>query len=276
MKIKEISIDKLIGLLPDHLVKPSDALLVSVRNHGVLVPPVVCNGIVCDGHRRLAACRALSISETACLETSGSAGLLFAEMNSHRELNAYEAAAVFIRLSTAEQKAFLVQTGISESPQMQKALEFIASQVLAVPEFLEHSMPFSVWRELGHLGNAIADLAIPLLILPGTVAEKRNIAGLLRQAQRRNELPETLPGKTAAEVLENLQKIAQPRRSDALTRYESALKDANFPPGSQVRIDPTFSQPGLHLSINLTRNHLDRFDQAKKAVEMLFQSVPEL
>ncbi len=276
MKISEILIDKLTGVLPDQIVKPSEALLTSIEKHGILVPPVVCNGVICDGHRRLAAARTIELKSLLCLETEGTPGLLFAEMNSHRELSPYEAAAVFMILKPTERKEFMLQTGISESPQMQTALEFIAREILTRPELLENSMPLSVWRELGHLGKAISPLAVTLLTLPGTVAEKRNIAGLLRQAQRRNELPEVLPGKTAGEVLENMQKIAQPRRSDALARYESAIDNAKLPPGVQVRIDPTFSQPGLQFSMSLTRNHLDRLDQVKTAVENLFHSVPEL
>ena len=55
-----------------------------------------------------------------------------------------------------------------------------------------------------------------------------------------------------------------------------SLLGASLPPTAQLRIDPTFSQPGVQLTINLTRNHLDRLDQAKAAVNEIFAAVPEL
>lgn len=276
MNLKEISTDHLSCLLPDALSIMPEALRQSVAQHGVLVPPVICNGVLCDGHRRLAASKAAGNKTILCLETTGVAGLLFAELNSHRELTAYEAAAVFSQLAPAEQTAFLGQVGMSESPQMRAALQFIALKVLCQEKLLSHSLPVNVWRELGHLGEAIDRFAISLLELPGTAAEKRNIAALLRQAQRRNELPEVLPGKDAAEVLANMQKIAQPRRTDALEKFQQALAKADLPTGALVKIDPTFTQPGLQVSLQITRNHSERFDQTRKAVDSIFAAVPEL
>jgi hypothetical protein len=236
----------------------------------------VCNGILCDGHRRLIACKEAGKTSILCLETAGVAGLLFAELNSHRELSASEAAAVFKKLTPADQSAFLSQAGLSESPQMRLALDFIAENILTSPELLSHSMPVNVWRELAHLGDAINRFARPLLTLSGTAAEKRNIAALLRQAQRRNELPEVLPGNTAAEVIAGMQKIAQPRRSTALEKFQLELARADLPAGAALKIDPTFSQPGIHISLQITRNHIERIDQTRKAVESIFAAVPEL
>ncbi|MDD3146772.1 MAG: ParB/Srx family N-terminal domain-containing protein [Candidatus Riflebacteria bacterium] len=276
MKLKEFFFEQISLLLPETLTELPDAVRQSIARHGVLVPPVVCNGILCDGHRRLIACKEVGKTSILCLETAGVAGLLFAELNSHRELSACEAAAVFKKLTPADQSAFLSQAGLSESPQMRLALDFIAEKILTSPELLSHSMPVNVWRELAHLGDAINRFARPLLTLSGTAAEKRNIAALLRQAQRRNELPEVLPGNTAAEVIAGMQKIAQPRRSTALEKFQLELARADLPAGAALKIDPTFSQPGIHISLQITRNHIERIDQTRKAVESIFAAVPEL
>ncbi len=276
MQIKEFPINELQFLLPESLAKPSNGLIASISTNGLLVPPVVVDGVVCDGHRRIAACRLAGQKIVTCLASKGSPGVLFAELNSQRELSAFEASAIFARLDVDDQVAFLKHTGLSESPHMKIALAFIAAEILPHPELLDLSLSMTVWRELGHLGNDMSRFAVPLLQLPGTAAEKRNIAGLLRQAQRRNELPEKLHGTSAAEVLTSMQKIAQPRRTEALAHFEAAVANASLPPTAQLRIDPTFSQPGVQLTINLTRNHLDRLDQAKAAVNEIFTAVPEL
>ncbi len=276
MQIKEFPINELQFLLPESLAKPSNGLIASISTNGLLVPPVVVDGVVCDGHRRLAACRLAGQKAVTCLASKGSPGVLFAELNSQRELSAFEAAAIFARLDADDQAAFLKHTGLSESPHMKIALAFIAAEILPHPELLDLSLSMTVWRELGHLGNDMSRFAVPLLQLPGTAAEKRNIAGLLRQAQRRNELPEKLPGNSAAEVLTSIQKIAQPRRTEALAHFETAVAKASLPPTAQLRIDPTFSQPGVQLTVTLTRNHLDRLDQIKAAVNEIFTAVPEL
>lgn len=288
MLLKQFAINQLEFLLPEALVSVSDALQQSIGNHGVMVPPVVSGNIICDGHRRLAACKTAGIQSVFCHEVSGSAGLLFAELNSQRELSAYEVAAAFKQLNKvkqdnqseqinqAEQLLLMKQTGLSESPQMRVALQFIADEVLADHEMLAFSLPVNTWRELGHLGDALARFGKAILVLPGTVAEKRNIAAMLRQAQRRNELPDRLSGANAGEVLASLQKIAQPRRSDALEKYEAAIASTRFPHGVTLKIDPTFAQPGIHATIQLTRNHTDRLDEARKAIDCIFAAVPEL
>lgn len=276
MQLTEYSIEELRLLLPESLVRAPQMLIDSVAANGLLVPPVVVDGVVCDGHRRIAACRLAGKPTITCLTCKGSPGVMFAELNSQRELSAFEAAAVFTRLAADDQAAFLKHTGLSESPHMKIALAFIAAEILPHPELLDLSLSMTVWRELGHLGNYMGRFALPLLQLPGTAAEKRNIAGLLRQAQRRNELPEKLPGNNAGEVLASMQKIAQPRRIEALAHFDAAVAGASLPPTAQLRIDPTFSQPGVQLTINLTRNHLDRLDQAKAAVNEIFAAVPEL
>ncbi|HNX74625.1 MAG TPA: ParB/Srx family N-terminal domain-containing protein [Candidatus Rifleibacterium sp.] len=70
MKISEIPISQLVRLLPEALCTPSDALQASVARHGVLAAPVVCDGILCDGHRRLSAARKAGITSLMCRETT--------------------------------------------------------------------------------------------------------------------------------------------------------------------------------------------------------------
>ncbi|HAE40349.1 MAG TPA: hypothetical protein DCG57_17200, partial [Candidatus Riflebacteria bacterium] len=105
------------------------------------------------------------------------------------------------------------------------------------------------------------------------------------QAQRKGVLPENLYGKDAAgdlsgndaaEVLENLQRLAQPRRTDALDKFARALEQNPLPPGVSIKIDQTFSKPGILLTCNLTRRHCGRLTEAQAAVDAIFAAVEEL
>ncbi len=263
-------------LLPHVLTKVSENFKENIRQNGIVVPLVICDGIVCDGHQRLKAAIELGIDELKCIEVSGSPGLLFAVLNSHKELSAYEAAAIFSHLDNEEKSRFMILCGLSESPQMRFALNFISEQILSEESLLEFALPVNVWRELGHLDQEIAKFARPLLLLSGTTGEKRNIAALLRQIHRRNELPEKLPGETAAEVIASLQGAAQPRRTATLDKFNRALANAKLPTGLTIKIDPTLSQPGMQVAINITRRTTQRLLQVKDAVDNIFSEVEEL
>lgn len=276
MQLKPFTISQLNFLLPATLINVPESLQHSISAHGILVPPVICGNTVCDGHRRISAGQQAGLKSVMGLEIDGSPGLMFAELNSHRELSACEAAIAFKNLDEKEQTQLLKQTGISESPQMIAVLRFIGENIADDPDLAGISLPVNIWRELGHLGAETGRYARSLLLLQATVAEKRNIAALLRQAQRRNELPEGLPGNNAAEIIAALQKSAQPRRSSAIEKYESAVRAAGLPAGVSLRIDPTFAQPGIQATIQLTRNHTARLEEARKAIDSVFAAVPEL
>ncbi|MBU1106191.1 MAG: ParB/Srx family N-terminal domain-containing protein [Candidatus Riflebacteria bacterium] len=276
MKIFEAPINELKPLL-GAAMRPSDELLVrSIEDNGVLQPLVVCNNIVCDGHRRLAALKSLGKSTASCIEVAGSPALLFLQLNSHRELTAFELAAAYASVGSQDSSAFFSCARTPESPQLQLALRIIAGKIMGHGDLPEQQLPLNVWRELGHLNEDIGRFALPLLHLPGTVSEKRSIATLLRQAQRKGCLPEVLPGTNATEVLGNLQQIAQPRRSSVLEKFTRALEQNPLPAGVSVKIDQTFSQPGMQLTINLTRRNCERLLQTKTAAEAIFAAVEEL
>ncbi len=276
MNQQKFATNNLKPLLPHALTSVSATFKENIRQNGIVVPLVICDGIVCDGHQRLKAAIELGIDQLKCIEATGSPGLLFAVLNNHRELSAYEAAAIFSRLDTEEKTRFMILCGFSESPQMRFVLKFIAEQILPEESLLESALPVNVWRELGHLDLEIARFARSLLLLPGTTGEKRNIAALLRQLHRRNELPEKLPGETAAEVIASLQGAAQPRRTATLDKFNKALANAKLPPAVIIKIDPTLSQPGMQVVINITRRTTQRLVQVKEAVENIFSDVEEL
>jgi hypothetical protein len=159
---------------------------------------------------------------------------------------------------------------------MQLALEFIKANIDKIVTENHSHLPLNIWRELGHLGDSIGKFALDLLVIPGTVGEKRNIAALLRQLQRKNALPEKIPGSNANEAAAQLQELAQPRRTAVLEKFDRALGSSGLPAGSSIRIDPTLSQPGLQISMNLNRRHTDRLLEMKTAVEKIFTEVEEL
>lgn len=255
---------------------PDDGLVRSINENGVLQPLVLCQNILCDGHRRLVALKQSRLSNAPCVEVEGIPAFLFAQLNSHRELNAAELAAAYANCQPEEQTEFLKLARCTDSPQLRQALSFISTEILDQNELVTLQLPINIWRELGHLGEEMKRFARDLLIMPGTVSEKRNIAMFLRQTQRKGILPDHLPADNAAETLARLQQLAQPRRTSALAKFADALKQNPLPPGFNIRIDETFSKQGMQLTCNLTRRHKERLSEAQMAVDAIFAAVDEL
>ncbi|PKL48957.1 MAG: hypothetical protein CVV42_08150 [Candidatus Riflebacteria bacterium HGW-Riflebacteria-2] len=276
MKIIEVQINELMPLIDSFTAPVEEKLLCSIRENGVLQPLVIAQNTVCDGHRRLLALKELGHSSVPCIEATGLPALLFVQLNSHRELSACELTAAFASCAPSDHAEMLKLAGCTDSPQLRLALRFIGCNLLCHPECGKHNLPLNIWRELAHLGDDMKLFAFDLLTMPGTVSEKRNIAMFLRQAQRKRVLPEKLPGNNAAEALENLQRLAQPRRTDALDKFARALEQNPLPPGITIKIDQTFSKPGMQLTCNLTRRHSGRLTEAQAAVDAIFAAVEEL
>ena len=156
------------------------------------------------------------------------------------------------------------------------AVKYLSDLLEKAPELYSYDMPANIWRELGHLGEDISRYAFDLLKMQGTVGEKRNIAAFLRQAQRRGELPETIKAEKAAEILPLLQKTAQPRRTKAYEKFEKAVEAIEFPASVNIKIDPTFAQPGVNINMSVSRSELSKLDDTKASLERLFKEVPEL
>ncbi len=276
MKIIEMQMTDLKLLLGDITPAPDDNLVRSISESGVMQPLVICQNLVCDGHRRLVALKLLGHNSAPCIEAVGSPSLLFAQLNGHRELGATELAAAYSDCRPEDQADFLRLARCADSPQLRLALKYIAENAISRDNLPEQHLPLNIWRELGHLGDDMPRFAGDLLTMPGTVSEKRNIAMFLRQAQRKGVLPEKLPGSNAAETLERLQQLAQPRRTEALAKFARALEQNPLPPGVSIKIDETFSKPGMQLTCNLTRRHNGRLTEAQAAVDAIFSAVEEL
>jgi hypothetical protein len=276
MKIIEMQIKDLKPLVDGSTESANEKLLHSVSENGVMQPLIINGKVLCDGHRRLDALRQLGRSVAPCIEAAGSPALLFAQLNSHRELSAMELTAAYASCEPSEHTEMLKLADCTDSPQLRLALHFIGCNLLCDPDLCKHSLPMNIWRELAHLGDDMKLFAGDLLTMPGTVSEKRNIAMFLRQAQRKGVLPEKLPGSNAAEALEQLQKLAQPRRTEALAKFARALEQNPLPPGFSLKIDETFSKQGMLLTCNLTRRHSGRLTEAQTAVDAIFTAVEEL
>lgn len=276
MHLNTLNCKDIQTLIPLSAVPVDGALHKSIAEHGVIVPPVICEGLLCNGHRRLNAAMAAGLETITCIAVAGTAGLVFGELNRHREITSYEAAIIFKSLPTEKHSTFLEAARISESPQMKHALNFIADEIQNGKFLFEQNLPLNIWRELGHLADFMPVFARQLMALPGTVGEKRNIASALRQLHRKNALPDSLTGNNAAEVFTSLQKTAQPRRTGALDKFNQAMQNAELPTGATINIDPTFSQPGMQITLSVRRHSLDRLVQLQKAVEKIFNEVEEL
>lgn len=262
-------------LIPKEFISLNEELIHSIKTRGIIVPIVVSDGFVCDGHKRILACEKLGINRLPVVFAEGSPAELLFELND-REMRVNEIALLSKKLSDKQIADICKKADFSNSPQMVFAVKYLSGLLEKAPELYAYELPANIWRELGHLGEDIAKYALDLLKMQGTVGEKRNIASFLRQAQRRGELPESIKAEKAAEILPLLQKTAQPRRTQAYEKYERALENIVLPGSASLKIDPTFAQPGVNLNISLKRSELYKLEDAKTALEKLFKEVPEL
>ena len=262
-------------LFPEKYIRINEELIESIKFRGVIAPVVIAEGFVCDGHKRISACKKLGINRLPAVIADGNPAELHFELND-REFSLNELAILSKTLSDKQISNICKKAGFSNSPQMVFAVKYLSNLLEKAPELYSCEMPANIWRELGHLDENLDRYARDLLEMQGTVSEKRNIASFLRQAQRRGELPQSIKAEKASEILPLLQKTAQPRRAEAYDKYEKALERINLPSGTTIRIDPTFAQPGVCLNMSISRSEINKLDKTKESLKMLFEEVPEL
>ncbi len=269
------NINEIELLISENYIELPEKLLNSIKVYGIISPIVLAKDMVCDGHKRILACKKLGIKEIPVIVVDGDPVDLLFELND-REFNINQIAILTKGLTDNQILNLCKKVGFSSSPQMVFAIKYLSSLLEEAPELYEHQLPANIWRELGHLGVNIDKYAYDLLMMRGTVSEKRNIAVFLHQAQRRGELPDSIKAEKAEDIFPLLQKTAQPRKTEAYEKFEKAIENINLPNNASLKIDPTFSQPGVTVTLSLIRSELEKIEETKKAIQKLFNEVPEL
>ena len=269
------NISELKPIFDSNFITFDEQLCKSIKRFGILSPIIVSDNVICDGHKRYKACMQLGIESVPVTEIFGSPVELFIELN-NRDFDVNTVAMLARNLDDKKVAEVCRKVGFSDSPQMVSAIRILSEILETKPYLVNNKLPSNIWRELGHLGNSMKKYAEALLTMEGTVSEKRNIASCLRQAQRRNELPDSIKAEKASDILPLLQKTAQPRRTYAFDKYEKAVAQINFPSGVVLKIDPTFAQSGIVVTLPIQANDLEKLDKTKEALKVLFKAVPEL
>lgn len=275
MNYEQFKLNDLKTLIPEKYIEYKEKLYESINNHGVISPIVIANNYICDGHKRFIISKKLGFNTIPAIFINGDPIELLFELND-RDFNINILALLSKNLSDSKISKICDNAGLSSSPQMIFALKYLSSLLEKNPELFHMILPSNIWRELGHLENDIDKYAYDLITMQGTVGEKRNIVAFLRQAKRRNELPASIKAEKATDILPILEKATQPRRTEAYEKYENALGDIDLPKSANIKIDPTFSQPGVTVTLSVIRSELDKIEQTKQAIEKLFNKVPEL
>ena len=272
--INNLEINKLATLLPLDLYEVDEKLKTSIDNNSILSPVVMCDEIVCDGHKRLKALKSLGINHVDLVVVKGEPGLVYASLNANKNILPIQTAIAWKKTSEKNKTVFCQTLGISFSPQMQQALEFLSnnhSNLLSA-----NSVSLNVFRELAHLKERMSDFAIAICKLDATVSQKRLASQLLRQCMKKNSLPcasELLAAKDAISLLQN---YAQPRRSKCVNDYKAALDSLQLPPATTISIDLLFDKPGVELKTHIKRNEKNKLLQIQQSLNKLFEKVQEL
>lgn len=276
MKIEFINTSSVKTLVSLEKLCISNELRASVADCGLIMPVVMANGVLCDGHKRLALFMESGKELIPAVVSTQKPEAVYATLNCNRIITPIEVAMVSKKLTDKELGEFLSLASISDSPHVRIALKFIADHLAELNQTHLISMPIAIWRELAHLEDNLNKFAIDLAALQATVSEKRLVAQLLRQCMRKKSLPDSISNKTAAEIIADLKKIAQPRKTQALDKFNQALINAELPPGANIKIDSNFDKPGIELAIRVTRSNTERLTKAREAIERIFAQVDEL
>lgn len=196
--------------------------------------------------------------------------------NATRPWNPVETALVFLALPEPDREAFCTSRQLSATANLIRSFELIAASPDLWPDLIRGALPLSIWRDLGYTGDRLAELAKLVLAAPGTVAEKRLLAGLLKQTWLKHRLPAAFTIAPATTLVAQLQQVLSPRREDVQQRLEKALKEIDLPPRVDLETDPVFEKPGITVRLHLRRNETGRLQLLQKSLEQLFERVPEL
>ncbi len=263
-------------LIPSRSEQPAEMLLESIRELGILIPVAYCSGMLVDGHQRLAAAKILEITEIPHIELVGIPEILYLELNRHRPIAMSELVGLLRRSNDPKLFTGLIEkAGFNATPQFAAILQYLIKNTEFKPAQLD-SLPANVWRELGHLDDKMEKASAWLVNLSGTAAEKRLVAGLLRQTVRKKAWPAEMPDGNAAQAIAVFNRLVQPRRHKALDRLEPMLAPEKLPAGVKVKFDATFEHHGLDFEIHVGRNSLARFKQAQEIAERIFSEVEEI
>jgi hypothetical protein len=270
-----------ISQIPPNLI-PTEAVVPLESDSGVefgagdfQIPLLCCQGFLVDGLKRLESARRAGIPVLPVISVAGEPWSMRFHANRVRSWNLVELALVSERLSEDECRFLWRGQGHSISPDMRSALAVLVRRRDWWPLILEKNLPTAIFRDMAALGDAMERFLADLLRFPGTVGEKRVLAGLFKQCVTRN----VRPGQSYASLSEaraDLQTRLEPRRSEALTRWQKVSGTIKRPPGVDLRIDETFEKPGITVTIQVFRDQTEVLEATAQVVRHVFAHLPEL
>ncbi len=166
--------------------------------------------------------------------------------------------------------AFCVSMQLPLSPHLRRAFTLITATPDIWNDLMESRLTLSILRDLAHLEEKMEKFTRLLLPLKATIAEKRLLAGLMKQCARRGKIPDSFDSEDFAEIKESLEKVCQPRRSEALKKFSRTISEIDFPPGTKIEIDPSFEHPGVIVHVCIKRNNLYKLASIEKSLDSLF------
>ncbi|HNV68336.1 MAG TPA: hypothetical protein PKO06_01465 [Candidatus Ozemobacteraceae bacterium] len=268
---------QLVMLIPPEAVPPGSELADSLARWGNAAPLLIHGRQIVDGIKRWSVFSPEQRATVPLIETSLASPFLARFLaNASREWNIIETALLLQHLSESERQALAVSRRIALAPNLLNVFAYLSSLPSCWARVIDSALPVSVWRDLGALGNRLGEAVELMLTLSGTVAEKRMLAGLLRQAHLRHLLPSALASRDLSVLLTELQQLVSPRRDDVKKRYDEAIADTDLPPNTELTVDPVFEKPGVTVKLHLRRQELARLERLRQSLDHLFARIPEL
>ncbi len=270
MTLQAVSPHDLKPVIPENAVIIHETLAMSVEKFGILNPLLVSEGQVVDGQKRLELALKQNFKEVLVVQTSGLPFILRWQANLNRPWNPVEIALTATNISENVLPEFCASMQMPLSPHLRRSFKFITDTPDLWNDFKENRLSLTILRDLAHLGEEMERFTRLLLSLETTMAEKRVLAGLLKQCSKRGNIPGIFDSDEFDKIRDQLENICQPRRTAAVRKFSQTISEIEFPPGTKVEIDQSFEHPGVVLHVSIKRNHLYKLSSIEKSLDKLF------
>ncbi len=265
------------SVIPFEAVRAPEGLKASLARYGSLTPFVFHGDILVDGLKRWSLLSNEQRLLVPVVESSApSAAVARWLANASRPWNVIETALLLPLFSESERADFALDRRLALAPNLLRTFEVLATHTELWESAIDSALPMSIWRDLGTLEHRLVEAVRLMLSINGTVAEKRQLASLLRQAALKNLFPESLDSSDLRILLGQLQQRLSPRREDVMRRYEEALREIELPGDVDLIIDPVFEKPGVTVKLHLRRQKLAQLEKLRQSLDHLFSRIPEL
>lgn len=276
MGVLSASSKNLKTLIPAGVFVIPENLAESIEKYGILNPLLISENLVIDGQKRLEVALKQNLKEVPVVQVSGLPFILRWQVNMQRPWSPVEIAFTAANIPETILPEFCASMQLPLSPHLSRSFKFITLNPEFWNDLIENRITLQILRDLAHLDEKMNIFSPSLASLKATMAEKRILAGLLRQCAKRGKVPDRFESEEFEIIRDQLESICQPRRTEAMHKYSQTISELEFPAGTKIDIDPSFEHPGVVVHVGIKKNQLYKLAEIGKSLDRLFSKMSNL